>query len=531
MRTLLRVAVTTAGLGMAAALLAASHNSAYPNANAITPDRLRAHLMFVADDLLEGRDTPSRGLDIAARYIRSQLILWGIAPGGPNGSYFQTINLASPMVDATKSTVTLNGQPLSYGKDYYARGSASAQGSGSLVYVGHGWKVPKLNIDETKGKDLKGKFLVVLNGMPKGMSFRDLNGPNGEGAESAVENAGKWGAAGVIVILNDLRLDGFANAAENSTKSRGVRPQGEEEDKSAQPVPVIYVNRNVIDTITKDSGVSSADLIKAATQGGEAPAVNLSANLTLNANVVVSGATVTTQNVIGVIEGSDPTLKNEYVAIGAHYDHVGVRTTGADRIYNGADDDGSGTVSVLEIAHAFATGQRPKRSVMFVWHCGEEKGLWGSAFFTNNPTVPIGNIVAQLNIDMIGRSRAEGDTKAANKMLTEANAIYVVGSNRISRDLGTIVESTNRDLHGLRLDYHYDQPNDPENIYQRSDHYNYALKGIPIAFFFDGVHEDYHGVGDEWQKIDYTKMSNVAQTVYGIAWNVGNLSGRPRKNS
>lgn len=232
---------------------------------------------------------------------------------------------------------------------------------------------------------------------------------------------------------------------------------------------------------------------------------------------------------MGIVTGSDPKLKDEFVALGAHIDHVGKRDNmQGDNIFNGADDDGSGTVSILEIAHAMATGPKPKRSILFVWHTGEEKGLWGSSYFTNNPTVPITSIVSQLNIDMIGRSKKPGDTNPANKMLTDPNAIYVVGAKKLSTDLGSAVDMVNGSMYKLNYDYHYDAPNDPESIYTRSDHYNYAVKGIPIAFWFDGVHEDYHRPSDEVQKIDFNKMQQVARTVCGTAFFLANEASRPK---
>ena len=235
-----------------------------------------------------------------------------------------------------------------------------------------------------------------------------------------------------------------------------------------------------------------------------------------------------TQNVVAIVPGSDAKLKSEFVAFGAHSDHVGQRATGTgDRIYNGADDDGSGTVSILEIAHAFLTGKRPKRSLLFVWHCGEEKGLWGSDFFVENPTVDLKNIVAQLNIDMIGRSKKEGDTNPANKVLTGPHEIYVVGSTKMSTDLQKTSENVNKAYLKLNFNYKYDDPKDREQIFYRSDHYNYARKGIPIIFYFDGVHEDYHQVGDEVDKIDFDKMTKVAQTVYATGWTLANNAKRP----
>jgi len=223
-------------------------------------------------------------------------------------------------------------------------------------------------------------------------------------------------------------------------------------------------------------------------------------------------------------------LKNEYVVCSAHYDHIGLNNNpnATDKVFNGADDDGSGTVSILAMAEALAKApKKPKRSTLFVWHCGEEKGLWGSDFYTSNPTVPITSIITDLNIDMIGRSKPAGDTKPANKVLTGPDEVYVIGSKMQSTQLGQISEKVNAEYLKLAFNYKYDDPNDTERIFYRSDHYNYARKGIPIIFYFDGVHEDYHGLGDEVSKIDFQKMEKIVRTVYLTMWELSGLPKRP----
>jgi Zn-dependent M28 family amino/carboxypeptidase len=249
-----------------------------------------------------------------------------------------------------------------------------------------------------------------------------------------------------------------------------------------------------------------------------------------------------TQNVVGIVEGTDAQLKSTYVALGAHYDHLGYaegevvdgRRVGApgkvsegaidDRIWNGADDDGSGTVSVMAIARAFAQGVRPRRSVLLVWHAGEERGLWGSRYFADYPTVPIDRIVAQLNIDMVGRNR---DDKPS-----ESNTVYLVGSDRISTELHEINRAANvTSPRPLMLNYEFNDPGDLEQLYFRSDHYSYAVKGIPIIFFTTGLHPDYHANTDEVSKIDFDKLSRVAQIIYETSWTVANLDHAPIRDN
>jgi hypothetical protein len=244
-----------------------------------------------------------------------------------------------------------------------------------------------------------------------------------------------------------------------------------------------------------------------------------------------------TQNVIGIVEGSDSRLRNTYVAAGAHYDLVGsiagapdhppgIVTPGAidDRIWNGADDDGSGTVALMALARAFAHGPRPKRSLVFVWHAGEERGLLGSRYFADNPTIPIETVVAQLNIDMIGRNR--------NDKASEGDTVYLVGSDRISSELHEISREANRALpRPLTLDYEMNDPADIEQVYYRSDHYSYAAKGIPIIFFTTGLHADYHANTDELSKIEFGKLTRVAHLVYETAARLANLDHPPARDN
>jgi Zn-dependent M28 family amino/carboxypeptidase len=274
-----------------------------------------------------------------------------------------------------------------------------------------------------------------------------------------------------------------------------------------------------------------ADAAKApyrATDSATAVAFNASKNVSFSP--AIKQERVYTQNVVALWEGSDPTLKSEMVAVGAHYDHVGINPNakGDDKIWNGADDDGSGTVAVLAMAEALAKSpQKPKRSILLVWHAGEEKGLWGSEYFNKFPTVNIKNVVTQLNIDMIGRSRKTSDTNPKNKDLSGENDVFVIGSQMMSSKLGEITKSINDSYLKLGYDYKYDDPKDTNQFFFRSDHFNYAVNGIPIVFWFDGVHEDYHQASDHADKIDYQKMEKVARTIFLTMWEVADLAQRP----
>jgi peptidase M28-like protein len=257
-----------------------------------------------------------------------------------------------------------------------------------------------------------------------------------------------------------------------------------------------------------------------------------------------------THNVVAIIPGSDAKLKDEYVAFGAHYDHIGyVQTPGGgrgflggiggaggcvgqtretprqgDNINNGADDDGSGTVALMALAKAFAQGPKPKRSLLFVWHSGEEAGLYGSRYNADFPIVPIDKVAAQLNIDMIGRNRCDDPN--------EENTVYIVGSDRISTELHNLNEDANASMSKpMTLDYEFNDPADPESLYTRSDHYSYAAKGIPIIFYTTGLHKDYHYVTDEVSKIEFAKMAHITQLVYATGMKVANLDHPPARDN
>jgi len=514
-----------AAIVCASVFSSAQDKNRFGNVEAITPERLRAHLEFIAHDLLEGRDTPSRGLDIACWYVATQLKLWGAKPAGDNGTFFQNIAIVRPAVNTDKTTFLSSGKQRKFG-DGFLSTATSGKAAGSLVFVGDGYEVPDLGADPYKGLDVRGKIVVRTMGYPKGFSNRDAFQGKYKNYRNPVQAAKAHGAVGVIQLAAEDVLARWDDSVARAT--RPGFPQIESPSAIDQ-LPVVTVKPELGREIFESEAVTVEDVLKRADTDNRVLPFAMKVYKTVEFEVVGNDNRAITQNVVAIVPGTDPVLSKEYVAVGCHIDHVGKREgMEGDNIFNGADDDGSGTVSILEIAHGLLTGPRPKRSVLFVWHTGEEKGLWGSAYFANNPSVPITSIVAQLNIDMIGRSKKAGDTNARNKMLTDENSIYVVGSRKLSNQLGDVVAAVNQGMYKLRYDYHYDAPNDPENIYQRSDHYNYAAKGIPIAFWFDGVHEDYHQRSDHADKIDYQKMSKIARTILATAFTLGNNVARPK---
>ncbi|HQZ97722.1 MAG TPA: M20/M25/M40 family metallo-hydrolase [Pyrinomonadaceae bacterium] len=500
----------------------------FGNVDGISAKQLREYLTFIASDELEGRDTPSRGLDIAAMFIAQHLSSWGIKPAGDNGSYFQKIPLRLNKIDTDKTRLEINGQSYTYGKDFLASQIGANIAGAPLVFVGNGWVIKSKNIDPYAGLDIKDKVVVVVNTLPKGITFNDLKGPAGGDWFSPPLYAQTNGAKAVIAFSSFGNLANWEGVKWNQSEKGQVefgKPQ------TQITIPTFTVTPRVIGAMFAGEKASGGSLFTRSITGDAMDSFDLKAAKKLNATVAVKTENIHTQNVVGILEGSDPVLKNEYVAIGAHYDHVGMNpfAAGDDKIWNGADDDGSGTVAVLSIAEAFAKGkERPKRSMLFIWHAGEEKGLWGSEYFANNPTVPITSIITELNIDMIGRYQNPGDENhPQNKNLPKQGEVFTIGSRMMSTELGDLSDSVNKTFLNLAFNTKYDDPKDPEQFFYRSDHFNYAKKGIPIIFYMDGSHADYHQPSDSVEKINFESMEKVTKTIMATGWTLANTAKRP----
>ena len=505
-------------------------------ADAITANQISSYLHFVASDAMAGRDTPSQGLDVTAEFIKMNLAKWGFKPAGDNGTFFQRMYVVRSSIDPDASDISFGGKKFKYAEDFYRMPGSDANIAGKkMVYAGDGWVIKSKNLNAFAGLDIKDKVVLIyadgastrgLMALPKGVTQADLTGKRGvdyiDGAQFAEDN----GAAGVIILPSSFlkenwaRLGGFFGRGATSIEKLG-------DDDGKDGIPTFIFSANAATAIfdgeagnpIAGTGAAVKDLSK-----------------TFTSNVISKTERIPTQNVVAIWEGSGP-LKDEMVAIGAHYDHDGVRPNapGDDKIWNGADDDGSGTVAVLSIAEALSHAkQRPNRSVLLVWHAGEEKGLWGSAYFNKFPTVDIKKVVAQLNIDMIGRSqdpnniiKCDKPGKRCNEELSKVDEIYVIGKDMMSSELGAIVDGTNNAYLKLAYNTRYDDPNDKNRFFFRSDHFNYAMNGIPIVFWFDGIHEDYHQASDTADKIDYDKMQKVTRTIFLTLWELTNVKQRP----
>ncbi len=500
----------------------------FGNVEGVTAKQLREYLTFIASDELEGRDTPSRGLDIAAMFIAQHLASWGLKPAGDAGSYFQKVPLRQNKIDPTATRLELNGQQFNYGTDFLSSFNPADIAASNVVFAGNGWVIKSKNIDPYQGISVKDKIVVVVNSLPKGVTFQDLKGPAGGDWFSPPLYAQQNGAKAVLTFSNFSTMANW-DAIRWGQQDKGNVAYGKPD--TTITIPSITMSPKLMATLFAGEKFGAGQLFTKVVTGDAFESFDLKPEKKVRISVGVKTQDIHTQNVVGILEGSDPVLKNEYVAIGAHYDHVGMNpfSTNPDKIWNGADDDGSGTVSVLNIAEAFAKGkERPKRSILFIWHAGEEKGLWGSEYFTNNPTVPITSVITQLNVDMIGRYQNPGDENhPQNKRLPKQHEVFTIGNKMMSTELGQLADDVNASFLKLNFNSQYDGPDHPDQFFYRSDHFNYARKGVPIIFFMDGDHADYHQPSDSIEKINFESMEKVARTIMAIGWTLANAAKRP----
>jgi hypothetical protein len=488
---------------------------------------LKKHLSFLASDELGGRYTLSPGLKIAARYLASHLESFGYR-GAANGSFYQKVPFDVITMDTEKSIASLTSgnqtERLRFGEDFLIFNPVEAAFSGEVVFAGYGISSPKNGYDDYAAIDAQGKIVVLIGNLDlRGRGERALpaalQGKELSPEEQGLRAAKAHGAVGAIYLPPASLVTGWDRFKRFAGRQR-VR-LANESSQATGDLPFIIAGPTMAERLFAGTGKTLNDILEASRKGEPLNAApgRTSASVT----TVLNRSQEASFNVVGILDGTDPKLKNECVALSAHFDH---EATSGGEIYNGADDDGSGTVAVLEIARALSL-ERSKRSILIIFHTGEELGLLGSRYFTDRePLVPLEQIVVDLNIDMIGRSRAEGDTNPLNKNLADASTVYVIGSDKLSSELRAISEQTNADLLKLNFDYKYDQ-DDQENFWRRSDHYNYAKHSVPIIFYFTGTHEDYHRPTDDVEKIDFDKMARIARTVYATAWRLANLDHRP----
>jgi hypothetical protein len=455
-------------------------------AKTITAADLKKRLYIIAGADMEGRETATEGQRKAAAYIESQFKSFGLLPGNKD-SYQMFYNVYQDSIADAKLEV--NGQSYQMDKDFNAsiNNISSTLRFSEIVFIGAN------AADSLKNANLAGKAIMIIGGTAQGLG----RGGGLLGVGPIYSTLVSKGAAAIISVGNNYPLTTPAPRKGYQTISifkKNIAPQ------------LFTVSESVAKTIVGNdynNAKSNASLIK-----------TYSSEILLDVRKIELAAP--TSNVIGVLPGTD--LKDEYLVISAHYDHLGIRD---GTIYYGADDDGSGTVGVMQIAQAFAKakaeGKGPRRSVIFMTVSGEEKGLWGSEYYTSHPIFPLEKTTANLNIDMIGR------TDASRMVGDSLNYVYVVGDDKLSSDLRTISEAANKKYLKLELDYKFNDPNDRQRIYYRSDHYNFAKNGVPIIFYYDGMlGADYHRPTDTPDKINYKLLAKRAQLVFYTAWEMAN---------
>jgi len=489
-------------------------------ANTISAEDLKAHLSVIASDAYEGRETGTPGNEKAANYIADYFKSIGLPAIGPENTYFQKVSFNR--TGWKTNTMEVNGKKYKHLWDYMTFATVNDHmpnfSTDEVMFLGYGIDDPLYS--DYKGNDVEGKVIMINKGEP--LNQDSISYLTGEKKPSEwTENIWKKlavaqskGVKMVLIIENELKTFLDQNRRFLVSPSLELGDGTIEEKTIANNA---YISPGIAENIIGKKAKKIIRWRKVNRKKGKARDIKLKPNLAFNMDKNIE--LIQGENVMGFVEGTD--LKDEIVVVSAHYDHLGKR--GPD-VFNGADDNGSGTSTVLEMASAFKMakdqGYGPRRSVLFLLVTGEEKGLLGSEYYSENPIFPLEKTVCNVNVDMVGRTdeKYEGNPKY----------IYVIGSDRLSTDLHKINESMNQKYSQITLDYTYNDENDPNRYYFRSDHYNFAKKGIPAIFFFSGVHKDYHRPSDTVEKIQFNKMENVGKHIFHTVWDLSNRDDRIR---
>ncbi len=496
---------------------------ARPFAATIKADDLKEILYVLASDSLEGRETGEKGQKKAAEFIAGQFKAAGIPPKADRNSYFQKVKLRND----TWSDLALKVGETTFKSraDYYVYPAANADvpliTSKEIVFVGFGIEDPKYN--DYEKLDVAGKAVIFYDGEPIDTSGKsritgtDFRSKWSLDWKKKVELAKKKGA--VLALVIDPKIEENLKKKRRDISTYGWKPVGSEEPvKPGEMLNSMFVSPAVARAILGDKAAKAEQELEDIRNGGKFNPVKVKSKI--EAHFDKESKILEGSNVLAVIEGSDSLLSKEYVFITAHYDHLGMADSTV--IYHGADDNASGSSAVIEIAKAFQEaknkGVGPKRTVVCMLVSGEEKGLLGSLYYTEFPIFPLDRTVVDINIDMVGRI----DEKYAGN----PDYVYVIGSDRMSTELHDISEMQNDENTRLTLDYKYNAKDDPNRYYERSDHYNFAEKGIPAIFYFNGVHPDYHRPSDTADKINFDALAKRAQLAFHVAWEIANRPAR-----
>lgn len=485
-------------------------SSAMQFAATITSADLKQHLTVLASDEYEGRETGEKGQKIAAEYVSNHFSEIGLKAIDENKNYLQEFELQSLKFSSSK----INDGVLYQDFLFYGLENVSIQDK-DFVFVGFG--IENENYNNYEGIDVKGKVVLFLEGEPFVDGNSVITGSQelsewASGSTKKIELAKSKGALESVLISAQTETDFalMASRLKHYYEKPGLVQMGTSRDARfsiSETFAIKLFNSNEKKFQKVKSKLNKKANYVNKVEGGK---------ITVELNV--EEGVVGTENIIGMVEGTD--LANEAIVISAHYDHIGVRD---GKVFNGADDDGSGTVAVMELAQAFAeakkAGHGPRRSIIFMGMTGEEKGLLGSEYYSENPIFPLENTVTNLNIDMIGRLDEDHE---------DGNYVYLIGTNMLSADLHNISEEANKMYKNIDLDYRFNSLEDKNRFYYRSDHYNFAKHGIPVIFYFNGVHEDYHKHTDTIEKILFDKMENITQLVFYTAWEIVNRNEKPK---
>ncbi|WP_299365452.1 M28 family metallopeptidase [Winogradskyella sp.] len=474
----------------------------------ITSDELKELLYTYASDEFEGRDTGEKGQKLAVQYLKDLYKSIDIATPLGNDDYFQEVPLEKQSV--TEAKISVNGTDFKSFEDHIVLNASGKVdiSEDEIVYVGYG--IDADNYSDYKNIDVKGKIVLAKDGEPKDANGNYVTSGNTENTKwsygrqslSSKRDAAKENGAKGLIYMDSYLFSRYAPYLQRQAMFNAL---GRLSLKSNQPeMMMLMVNENLGKAL--HNSILEDEIPK-------------TVNTNINLSIENKSETISSENVVAYIKGSEK--PNEIVVISAHLDHEGVKD---GEIYNGADDDGSGTVAIVEIAEAFKMAEKddngPKRSILFLHVTGEEKGLLGSKYYTDyDPIFPLENTVANLNIDMIGRTdpkREEGDR----------NYVYLIGSDKLSTELHAISEDVNTKYCNVELDYKYNDENDPNRFYYRSDHYNFAKNNIPVIFYFNGTHDDYHKPTDTADRIEYDLLQNRARLVFHTAWELANRKER-----
>lgn len=455
--------------------------------DAITVDSAKRHLTYLAGPECQGRGTGQPGFQKAAEYMAARFKENGLKPIGVGGTYFQNVPFVSTSFDASESEITIGSQRMP-ANGFLVNTRESADITGKLVVIDAAGE--RLDLS---GQDLEGAVLVVRGDVPA----------------RALRTAALRAKVALVLQQTD-KLPTFPPAV---SRGRGGRAFGG---------PTGYVLKDVVEAMT-----AALKMGELAFEGGEnRPTKSEISTDTVHVVAKVETKEVMVPNVVGLLEGTDPLLKAEVVGVGAHLDHLGVQ---GGTVFPGADDDGSGSTALIEVLTAFHANSalKPKRSILFMAFCGEEMGLVGSGYYSDNPIIPHDKMIAELQMDMVGRDSdgvQNGDQNRVDKASENIDTIRLVGSKRISTELDSLIQDQNKHLN-FRFKY------DAEDVYTRSDHYNFAKHGIPIAFLFDGFHPDYHQPTDTVDKIDFPKLTNAAKLYFLTAMKLANNPLPPKKDA